>query len=139
MLGFTPFAIIGMHNEGKDYGIFFFLLVGVLLFPEFYIKVFLKPINAELEENRIVAKYLCGSDKNISLNEINAYSECYEKTNYGLTKGIILYLKNRKHIDFTEVNIKDITPLLNYLNDNKVSTYGSEKLTPWFLFKYKYD
>ncbi len=139
MLGFTPFAIFGMHREGKDYGIFFFLFIGLILFPEMYIKVFLKPINAELEENKVVVKYFLGIDKNVLLNEIKAYSESFEQTNYGRKKGVTLYLKNGKHIDFTEINFKDISPLINYLDIKMVANYGPEKLTSWFSKKYKYD
>jgi hypothetical protein len=139
LTGFTPFEVAGIHKEGEDYGIFFFVGILIILLPELYIKLFLKPVSAVLMETEIVVKHYHGTIKQIKLNEIKGYSATEEQTNYGMKRGVLLYLKNGKHVDFTEINIKDIAPLANYLNINNVLNYGSEKLRPWFSSKYKYN
>jgi hypothetical protein len=139
LVAFTPFAIVGLHNEGKDYAIIFFIGIAFLFIPELFIKLFLRPVSALLEENQLLVKYYHGSQKCIALNEIEGYSITEEQTTSGMKKGAILYLKNGKRINFTEVNIKDITPLINYLNAKSLRNYGMEKISPWYSSKYKYD
>lgn len=138
VLGFTPFFVAGMHKEGKDFGIFFFLACLIIVLPELYIKLFSKPVSAVFEESQVIIKYYSGAKKKIQLTEIEGYSQTEEQTNYGKTSGVLLYVKNGSHIEFTEINIKDISPLLNYLNISNVPNYGFEKIGPWFLLKYKY-
>ncbi len=70
LFGFTPFAIMGLLNEGKNYGIFFLVAFIMLLIPELYIKLFLKPVSAVLEENTIALKYYHGAVRQISLDEL---------------------------------------------------------------------
>lgn len=139
VLGFTPFAVVGLHNEGNDYVSFFFGGFMIMLVPELYIKLFSKPVSAVLEENKIVIKYYYGTLKQVPLYEIKGYSATEEWTRYGTKRGVLLYMRNSAHVDFTEINIKDLSPLMNYLHLIDVSYYGSERLRPWFLSKYEYD
>lgn len=139
ILGFSPFAIIGLHKEGTDYGIVFFVAFLICLLPEIIIKLFLKPVSAELEKSRIVLAYYFGIVKRVDFAHIKGYSETQEYTNYGEKKGLLLYLKDGQHLDFTEINIRNIGPLANYLEINHVPYYGSEKMRPWFSSKYEYD
>ncbi|KAA8485304.1 hypothetical protein BDE36_2158 [Arcticibacter tournemirensis] len=139
LLGLTPFAIVRLHNESKNYGVFFMAAFIITLIPELYIKLFLKPVSAVLEDNKIILKYYHGALRQISPDEIDGYSTTEELTNYGKKLGLLLYLKNGKHIDFTEINIKDVSPLRDYLQVKNVHYYGNEKLRLWYLRKYKYD
>lgn len=139
ILAFTPFGIMGMLKEGKGYGIIFFIAFLVALLPELYVKLFRKPVSAVLLDTHIIAKYYRGDIRQVYLDEIAGYSATIEQTNYGKRKGVLLYLKDGKRVDFTEINIKDSMPLISYLDSNNVPCYGSEKLGAWYLSKYRYD
>lgn len=86
-----------------------------------------------------MAKFCLGNLTELPLDEIKGYSTTEEYTRYGTKRGVLLYLKNGRHVDFTEINIKNVTPLIDYLNARNVLAYGSETLSVWFLMKYKYD
>lgn len=139
LLAFTPFAVIGLYNEGKDYAAFTFAAVIFLIFIDLYLKTFLKPLSASFEDDEIVARYYTGSTQIVYLNDINGYSNTEELTRYGNKKGIIIYLKGGKHLGFTEINIENVSPLTNYLITNNIYNCGSETVRPWFFPKYKYD
>lgn len=139
LLGLAPFAIVGLHKEGKDYAIFFFVGILILLVPELYINLFLRPVSAILEENQLVVKFYHGTLKYLSLGEMEGFSTTEEKINYRKKKGVLLYLKNGEHLAFTEINLKEVSPLTNYLTIKKIENHGSEKLRPWFSSKYKYN
>jgi len=139
ILAFTPFGIIGMLREGKGYGVFFFIAGLIVLLPELYVKLLMKPVSAVILDTHIIVKYYWGDIRQVYLDEITGYSATEEQTNYGKRKGVLLYLKDGKRVDFTEINIKDSVPLKSYLNTNNVPCYGSEKLGAWYSSKYRYD
>lgn len=136
---FTPFAVVGLHNEDKNIEIIFYMVILITLLPELFNKLFFKPTSAVLQQNQIVIKYYHGSLKYVPLNEINGYSTTKEWTRYGTKAGVLFYLKNGKHINFTEINIKALLPLTNYINLSGLPYYGTEELKPWFFSKYQYD
>ena len=75
----------------------------------------------------------------IQLSDIEGYSQTEERTNYVTKNGVLVYLKNGKHVDFSEINIRNITSMVSYFEKKGIPNYGSETLRPWFFTKYKYD
>ena len=121
---FIPFATIGLYEQGKYIPIIFQSVITLMLIPELCKKLFYKPVSAILKDQQIVVKYYHGKLKTVALTEIKGYSITEEYTRYGIKKGVALYLNNDKHINFTEINTKNLSPLLDYLNRNKVHYYG---------------
>ena len=91
-----------------------------------------------MERKFIIANYVFRTAREIRVDEIKGYSQSREKTNDGTKFGVVLYLRSGPRIDFTEINIKDTSPLVDFLNKNDVLYYGEEKSNSWFVRKYKY-
>lgn len=132
LIAITPFGIIGMYNENKYGGIFFFVAILIFLVPEIFIKVFLKPISATFKNERLMITYYLRKPRILNLTEIKGFRLTEEPTRYENKKGVVLYLADGGRIYFTEINIKDVKPLIIYLKLHEVVNYGVERIKPWF-------
>jgi len=129
----TPFLAWGLFSEGQYIGLLFSGAMMILILPELYLKLLLTPVSAVLKEHQIVVKYFHGTTRRVLLNQIEGYSLTDEQTRYGPKTGVLLHLQNAKSIAFTEINTKDLSPLITYLNNAKVNCNGAQKVKPWFL------
>lgn len=137
----APAAISGFKAEGNGYSVYFYvpaLILLILSFPGIVSKLFLMPVSAILEKDIIYASFCLGKTKEILLQEITGYSNVSYWTRHRTYEGLLLYLKNGDHVEFTEMNLKEIDTLKAYLNQYPdIKHYGSDKPAP-VLFKRRY-
>lgn len=142
----TPFFIAGFYAEGKEYAIFFFVFLVLLMMPDLVIPVFFKPVSVLLLDDQIILSYFTGVKKVLKTTHLKGYSESKEQTSRFKRiqnwYGTILYLQNGEHVHVSGITIDNVAPLTEYLNHNQVQFYGQEGMVPPFLFpfnRYKYD
>lgn len=126
MLALFPFGCIGLSKE--QYPILLnvsIIIIFVWIFIEMFVKL-LKPVSISLLEDHIIAKYLNGYKKTIPCDEISGYSTITYLTKQGNFNGIILYLDQKSHIEFTEINISDIEQFRSFLKARQVPYYGED-------------
>lgn len=137
----APAAISGFKEEGSEYSVYFYvpaLILLILAFPGIVSRLFLMPVSAILEKDIIYANFCFGKTKEILLQEISGYSNVSYWTKHRIYGGMLLYLKNEDHVEFTEMNLKEIDTLKAYLNKYPdIKHYGSDKPAP-VLFKRRY-
>ena len=142
IIAILPVAIYSLMapNDVLKGGMWFFIALFILLVPEIFINLVLKPFSAQLTPKQLSFSYLYGVRKSINITQVLGYSTTKESSNFGILNGVILYLSGHQKIQVSEMNFKSIMPLINYLNEHQIKNYGSDKIRAWLLpNRYKYD
>ena len=133
------FVITEYLEKGYYWGIFFPLFLTLLLGSEVFYQSFFFPISLRLKEKDVQLAYLTGKVLTFDLDEIRGYSLTQNLPPGRPFKGVLLYLKNQRRIEFTDVNLKEVVSISDYLRLHNIPFLGEEKSHfTIFVHKYKY-
>lgn len=145
-LGFLLFFVIANYfviteylEKGYYWGTFFPVFLTLLLGSEFFYQSFFFPISVRLEEKGVQLAYLTRNVLVLDLDEIRGYSLTHNSPPGRPFKGVLLYLKDQRRIEFTDVNLEEVVSISDYLREHNVPFLGEEK-SHYTIFapKYKY-
>lgn len=130
------FVITEYLEKGYYWGIFFPVFLTLLLGSEFFYQSFFFPISVELGEKGIHLAYLTGKMRAFDLDQIRGYSLTQNSPPGRPFKGVLVYLRNKENVEFTDVNLKEVS---DYLREHNVPFLGEEKSHyTIYVRKYKY-
>ncbi|MGV8877983.1 MAG: hypothetical protein ACOH2A_03025 [Sphingobacteriaceae bacterium] len=134
------FAIPALLEEGKFIGVAFSAFFFVLLSWELLTGLFLKPVSAKINDAEITFQYLTRRVE-VRIDQLAGYSDTVFQTKMFDYNGLLFYLKDGRKIELSEVNIKSIGPVDNWLKQQRIITHFGEERSHMscFLVKYKYS
>lgn len=137
----SPLVLI-MFFKNRDFvGFGFCLFLTLLFLMELSTGLFFRPVCVSISQGSLSYKYYTGNMKLIQFQEIIGYSlSIFGRKGHLPANGVILYLKGGKKLEFTEINLSSINPIIDSLKENdNIQFFGSEKSHASFLpAKYKY-
>jgi hypothetical protein len=96
------------------------------------------------EDGTLMLRPFIGKERHIRFEEITGFSECSMPRWFSIRwggNGIVLYLKNTRHIQLNEKSLLPIEALIFHLEEKGVRCLGSERcwFYPFVKTKYKFD
>lgn len=141
ILFFSSLALIMFFLSSDFVGFAFCLFLTLLLFLELSVGLFFRPVSVSINQGIWSYRYYAGNMKLFQSQEIVGYSlSIFGRRGHPPVNGVILYFKSGKKLEFTEINLTSIDPIIEYLKKYEdVQFFGSEKSHASFLpAKYMY-